>query len=105
MNKLYQDTMTDQMRHDLSLFCYQQGYLNDYVDEPVFGHYIPDMIFTNEPNYHKPVDGFYYAAAGQEVPPEPVKKPWYKDAEVVAMLITIFSVWAALALCNYLTGL
>jgi hypothetical protein len=56
MDKLYQDTMTDQMRHDLSLFCYQQGYLDGY-DEPVIGHYLPDLIFNNEPNFHRVVPG------------------------------------------------
>jgi hypothetical protein len=90
--------MTPQMRRDL------QEFLDGY-GEDVLGHYPPSLLFDNEPNFHKPVDGFYYAAAGQEVPPEPVKKPWYKDAEVVAMLIAIFSIWAALALCNYWSGL
>jgi hypothetical protein len=59
--------MTAQMRRDLQEFI-------DGYGEDVLGHYPPSLLFDNEPNYHKPVDGFYYAAAGQEVPPEPVKE-------------------------------
>lgn len=89
--------MTAQMRCDLREFL-------DGYGEDVLGHYPPSLLFDNEPNYHRPVDPHYYQAQGQEVPP-PIKKPWYKDAEVVAMLLTMFGVWFLLAFCNYWSGL
>jgi hypothetical protein len=55
-NYIKDEVLTPQMRHDLSLFCYQQGYLDGY-DEPVIGHYLPDLIFNNEPNFHRVVPG------------------------------------------------
>jgi hypothetical protein len=68
MSKLYQDTMTDQMRHDLSLFCYQQGYL----DEPVLsGHYPADLLFGQkeaDADQQAQPDDHYYQAQGEEPP-------------------------------------
>jgi hypothetical protein len=45
----------------------------ELVNEPPIGHWPADLILSNEPNYHRPVDPHYYQAQGQEVPP-PVKK-------------------------------
>jgi hypothetical protein len=42
--------------------------------DPPFGQFKPNLILSNEPNYHRPVDPHYYAIVGQDVPPEPVKE-------------------------------
>jgi hypothetical protein len=56
MDKLYDDTMTRKMRHDLSRFCYEQGFL-EYDDAPSIGHWPDDAP-----------DPFYFQAQGQEPP-------------------------------------
>jgi hypothetical protein len=67
MSRLFQDTMTDQMRHDLSIFCYQQGYL----DEPVLGHFPADLLFGQkeaDADQQAQPDDHYYQAQGEEPP-------------------------------------
>jgi hypothetical protein len=54
MSRLYEDTMTDQMRYELAEYCRIMG----YVKQPVFFN-------PSRPDNH------YFQAAGQEPPQEP----------------------------------
>jgi hypothetical protein len=91
--RLYQDTMTDAMRHDLALHCYQQGFL----DEHVIGHSPPNLFYTSssqaaDADQQARPDDFYFQAQGQE-PPPPVEveagQHWYNCLELKILLTAI----------------
>jgi hypothetical protein len=82
-------TLTAQEKADLREFL-------DHYGEDIIGHYPPTLIFPFEP----PADAYYYQAQGQEVPKSP-SKPWYKQPEIVAMLVAISAIWIILAFYPY----
>jgi hypothetical protein len=91
MDKLYRDTMTRKMRHDLSRFCYEQGFL-EYDDAPSIGHWPDDTP-----------DPFYFQAQGQE-PPLPSKRHWLhwflRNYELCVTLVAVAGFLVILALCQ-----
>jgi hypothetical protein len=93
MAEIQDKVMSEQMKRDLREFL-------DGYGEPSLGHYIPNLIWDNEPTFHKRLDPYYYQAQGQEVPQAP-SKPWYKQPEIVVMIVAISAIWIVLAFYPY----
>jgi hypothetical protein len=100
MDKLYQDTMTRKMRHDLSRFCYEQGFL-EYDEQPSIGHW-PDDAPAGNKSTAAP-DPHYFATAGEEPPPPP-KRHWLhwfvRNYELCVTLVAVAGFLIILALCQ-----
>lgn len=92
MSQIIDKKFTEQDKKDLNEFL-------DHYGEDIFGHYPANLNFSPQAVPQRP-DDTYYQAQGQEPPQVPVK-PWYKQAEVIAMLVAILAIWVALAFYPY----